>query len=352
MKTNSSIVYLWAEVTGYVLGVLEELAQQTTGSIDVVHWDKKTVNSTRFEIGQSARIRFHRRTQASERNIYDLLVQRQPDIIVVSGWMDKGYIAVCMRYKRFQPNVKIVAGIDAQWTGSLRQRIGQIYYRIFYRWLFDFMWVSGKPQFSFAMRYGYGIDTIISNLYSADTGVFNALAAFRKRFVFVGRFVKIKALDLLIDAYSHLPAEKQKEWPLVLVGEGDQKEMILSKRNPNIEVLPFMQPEDLRSELLKGGIACLTSYDDHWGVVIHEYALMGMPMLLSSGCGAATEFLIPGYNGFMFKTGDLDSLYVALERFTMLSDAEIGLYGHNSAQLGARIDNKKSAKSLLSVTYL
>jgi len=352
MKTNASIVYLWAEVTGYVFGVLEELVHHTTGTIDVVHWDKRTVNSTRFDISHSAGIRFHGRTQISDIAIYDLLVQRQPAIIVVSGWMDKGYIAACKRYKRLQPKVKIVAGIDDQCTGSLRQRLGQVYYAIFYKWLFDFMWVAGQLQFSFAQRYGYGIESIISNVYSADTRVFNVRAGFCKRFVFVGRFVSIKALDLLVDAYCMLPDEKQQEWPLVLIGDGDQKERILSKQNTNIKVLPFMQPEDLRAELLKGGVGCLTTHKDQWGVVIHEYALMGLPMLLSSGCGAATEFLISGYNGFMFKKGDVYSLYHALELFTIYGDDDLKRFGDNSAQLGARINNQISAMSLLSVNYL
>jgi glycosyltransferase involved in cell wall biosynthesis len=266
--------------------------------------------------------------------------------------MDKGYIRACKEYKQNYPKVKIIAGIDDQWTGSLHQRFGQIYYAIFLRRLFDFMWVSGKPQFSFAQRFGYGIENILSNLYSADNKRFNSKAGFQKRFVYVGRFVAIKALDLLVEAYCRLPQAKQEEWPLVLIGDGDQKEMILSRQNPNINVLPFMQPVDLNAELLKGGVACLPSHKDQWGVVVHEYALMGLPMLLSSGCGAASEFLIPGHNGFMFSRGDVNSLHSNLLQFTELRDADIQQFGINSTKLGARINNEISAKSLLSAVYL
>lgn len=349
MKTNISIVYLWAEIPGYVIGVLEELGQQTAGTIDVVYWDRNTVNSTRFEIRHSNMIRFHGRSKTSDKAILDILLDRKPSIIVVSGWMDKGYISVCKRYKCIQPDVKIVVGIDGQWTGSLRQRVGQIYYALFYRRLFDYMWVAGKPQFSYAQRFGYGIESIVANVYSADTRVFNARAKHCKRFVFVGRFIKIKAVDMLIDAYCKLPSERQKAWPLVLIGDGDQKEIFLSKQNPNIEVLSFMQPEDLLMELLKGGVGCLPTHKDQWGVVIHEYALMGLPMLLSSGCGAASEFLISGYNGFMFAKGDINSLYSAIDRFTMLNDEELIKFGKRSYELGKRINNEISAASLLSI---
>ena len=102
---------------------------------------------------------------------------------------------------------------------------------------------------------------------------------------------------------------------------------------------------------MKGGVACLPSYQDQWGVVVHEYALMGMPMLLSSGCGAASEFLIPGYNGLMFNKGDINSLKYALQHFTEFCDAEIQQFGKNSAKLGMRINTEISARSLLSVVY-
>lgn len=113
-----------------------------------------------------------------------------------------------------------------------------------------------------------------------------------------------------------------------------------------------MQPDELKSELLKGGVACLPSHKDQWGVVVHEYALMGLPMLLSTGCGAVTEFLIPGYNGMIFEKGNIDSLHRALQRFSELSDEDLLLYGNNSKRLGSKIDCELSAQSLLSVDFM
>ena len=116
-------------------------------------------------------------------------------------------------------------------------------------------------------------------------------------------------------------------------------------------VKPFLQPAALQSELQKGGVGCLTSHKDQWGVVIHEFALMGFPLLLSSGCGAATEFLIPGHNGFMFKSGDKNSLYQALINFTELSLDELQRFSEASTKLGERINPEISASSLLSAIY-
>jgi len=110
------IVFLWAEVTGYVRGVLNALVEMGGVAIDVVHWDKLGVYSTQYQVGVSSSISFHGRSQTNPDKILKLLVDRQPSIIVVSGWMDKGYVWACRRYKKKFPNTKIVAGIDDQWS--------------------------------------------------------------------------------------------------------------------------------------------------------------------------------------------------------------------------------------------
>jgi glycosyltransferase involved in cell wall biosynthesis len=351
-KLNINIVFLWAEMPGYVVGLLIELRNKIKGSLDVIYWDKLCVNSTHYNVKNFQEICFHSRSQCNHYTVLYLLKDKRPDIIVVSGWMDKGYIWACRKYKKMVREVKIVAGIDDQWTGSVRQRLGLVYYKVFYRSLFDILWVSGKPQYSYAQRFGYKVDNIISNLYSAETDKFNETANVNTRFVFVGRFVKIKAIDLLIEAYSMLTCEQQKKWPLVLIGDGDQIEIILRTKKSNIQWIPSLQPEELKNELKKGGVGCLTSHKDQWGVVIHEYALMGLPMLLSSGCGAATEYLISGYNGYMFQKGDVKALHRGLAYFCELSKSELRLYSMRSNTLGQRINSEIAAASLLSISII
>ena len=347
--SNTSIVFLWAEVVGYLQAVLNFLSNNADARLVVVHWDKRGTNTTQFDIDSRNQIQFHNRSESDNEKILNILHVSRPRIIVISGWMDKGYIWACKRYKEFDPKVIIVAGIDDMWSGSLRQRMGQIYFRFFYRPLFDFLWISGQPQFSFAQRFGYGIENIISNLYSADSALFQDRAEVSKRFVFVGRFVKIKALDLLVDAYCNLPTAVQKEWPLLLIGDGDQKSLIMERKNPYVTVIPFLQPKDLRIELLKGGVGCLPTHKDQWGVVLQEFALMGLPMLASTGCGASTDFLISGFNGFMFRKGSVKDLTRAMLSFTRLSHDDYQSFAVNSRKLGGKISTEISAASLLSV---
>lgn len=347
--SEKRIVYLWAEVPGYVVGVAKTLSLKFNCKLDIVYWDKLGENSTRFQIAGLENTNFHKRTTLSIGKIVDLLIAKDPQIIVISGWMDKDYIAAAKKYKVLNNKVKVVAGIDDQWTGSFRQILGTIYYKFFYRRLFDFMWISGKPQFSYAQRFGYNIENIITELYSADTDTFTTVSKFSKRFVFVGRFDPVKALDIFIGAYNRLPLNVQEEWPLLLIGDGEHSRLISESNNENIVHIKSMQPDALKEELLKGGVGCLTSHKDQWGVVVHEFALLGFPLLLSSGCGAATEFLIAGFNGFLFNKSDEDSLLEAMLKFSSLSDEQLSVFANNSVELGKRINNELSAASLISI---
>lgn len=189
-------------------------------------------------------------------------------------------------------------------------------------------------------------------MLSADTSTFNKKSAVTKRFVFVGRFVPAKGLNLLLDAYDSLPEKVKAEWPMVLIGDGELRDDIEKRASSHIIIKPFLQLDALIDELMQGGVACITSYHDQWGVAIHEMALIGYPLVLSSACGAATEFLISGYNGFLFRKGNVESLREALLRISELSAQELEAFSTRSHSLGRRITSDLVAHSLLSVLPL
>lgn len=347
------VVILYAEVVGYVVGMLKELLKsRDLIEIDVVYWDKKNINSSQFNLEDSKLINFYARSTLTDNDIFSILMSRNPDIVFVSGWIDSGYLKSIRKFRSRSNKCKVVCGTDGQWKGTFKQHLGWFYFRIFYSNLFDFMWVAGKPQYHYAQRFGFNHEQIITNLYSADNEFFNKKAIFSKRFVFIGRFDPIKALDQLLDAYLMLPENIQCLWPLVLIGDGQMREIIENKKSKNIIIKPFMQPSELANELKNGGVSCVTSHFEQWGVAIHEMAILGYPLILSSSCGAATEFLISGYNGFLFKSSNTKSLYNALLKIVSLSDKELELFSQRSHDLSKRINSELCANSLISVLYL
>lgn len=347
------IIYLYTSVNGFVLSTLKAL--HDTGNVKDIHLiyrEKGTTDGNKFVIDGAPWLNLIPRHTLSDNNLLDLLRSVRPQIVYVGGWVDKGYLRAVSRYRATGGKSHVVCGIDDQWKGSLRQYVGRIYFRIFYRKLFDYMWVSGKPQYHYAQRFGYEHANIISNLLSADTSVFDRRAGSARRFVFVGRFTPVTGVDLLIEAYKTLPEAVRAAWPLVLIGDGSQREKIEASASNNIIVKPYLQPAELRDELMHGGVACVSSYANQWGVVIHEIALLGYPMIVSSVCGAATEFLISGYNGFLFRAHDVEALRNALLKMASLTDVERALFADRSLELGRRITPEHAAHSLLSVLPL
>ena len=347
LSRKPKILYLWSEVTGYVLSTIDVLQNKFDADVNLVYWDEKNINSVLFKFENTNNL--HKRSDLNNTSLLNLIEQINPQIIVISGWMDKDYVKISIKYKKKFPNTKIVFGIDGIWLGNLRQIFGSIYFKLFFKEFIDYFWVSGKPQYSYAQKFGYNLNNIISNLYSANVNLFKTNLVFTKRFVFVGRFASIKALDILVDAYSSTPLSFQKNWPLVLIGDGEMKNYILNKKNINIILLPFLQPKELQIELSKGGVGCLASHKDNWGVVIHEFTSLGYPLLISDGCGASTEFLISGYNGFLFEKNNINSLINAMLKFSNLSDRDLKIFSERSIQLSTRINPELSAASLLSI---
>lgn len=345
-----SIIYLYTSVNGFVLSTLKAL--HDTGKVKDIHLIYRangTTDGNRFVVNRTPWLKLIPRHTISDRQLFDLLQRIRPEIVYVGGWVDKGYIRAVSRFRASGGRTHVVCGIDDQWNGTLRQYIGRIYFWMFYRKVFDYMWVSGKPQFQYAQRFGYDHQNIIGNLLSADTSVFNRKSRSARRFVFVGRFAPVKGINLLIEAYKALPDEVRAIWPLVLIGDGSLREQVEEQATSQITIKSFLQPAELRDELMHGGVACVSSYKEQWGVVIHEMALLGYPLIVNSVCGAATEFLINGYNGFAFHSHAVKSLGDALLRIASLTDSELALFGERSRRLGLRITPAHSAYSLLSI---
>lgn len=348
-----NIIYLYTSVNGFVLSTLKAL--HDTGKVNDIHLiyrAKATTDGNRFSVEGAPWLKLIPRHTLSDSDLLDLLRSVRPQIVYVGGWVDKGYLRAVSRYRAKGGKTQVVCGIDDQWKGSLRQYVGRIYFRLFYRKLLDYMWVSGKPQYHYAQRFGYEHENIICNLLSADTSLFDRKADSTCRFVFVGRFAPVTGVDLLIEAYRTLPEAVRTAWPLVLIGDGSLREKIETQASTTIIIKPYLQPAELRDELMHGGVACVPSYANQWGVVIHEMALLGYPMIVSSVCGAASEFLISGYNGFLFRAHDVDSLRNALLRIVSLPNDEMSLFAERSQELGLRITPEHAARSLLSVLPL
>lgn len=129
-----------------------------------------------------------------------------------------------------------------------------------------------------------------------------------KRFLAVGRFSRRhKGFDLLIEAFK-LFAQKDDEWQLDIVGEGDEgplyRELIGKYQLENrIHIHPFTN--NIQEYYSKAQIYVLSSRWEGFGLVLIEAMAHGLPVVSS---GLPTSLEIMGDFGIYFKNEDINDL--------------------------------------------
>ena len=350
---NKRILFLYAEVMGYTVALLRALSDLGF-ELHVVHWDKRKL--TNYKLPQLPNITFYPRSSMTSDEIVRFATSLEPEITVVSGIQDKGYLRPAARLRRMGKIV--VSGFDTKWIGGVKQSLARLIGKFgFFKLFFSHAWVPGPQQYEFVRRLGFRDQEILSDLYSADTSAYAAQELLSRdektekyphQFLFVGRLEPEKGLNTLKEAWLKL-GNHRGDWRLLVVGSGSLESSLGGV--PAMTIQGFMQPSELVSVVASTGCFVLPSVSEPWGVVVHEFAAAGLPMVLSSEVGSARAFLIPGLNGYSFKSGDVDSLSHALLQVIRQSDATLSGFGEASSNLARRITPFTSAANLSGLLY-
>ena len=137
----------------------------------------------------------------------------------------------------------------------------------------------------------------------------------RHYFLFGGRLVDIKRVDLLIDAFADIAAQRP-EWDLLIAGDGPLRES-LQQRVPQhlanrVRWLGFLQYDTMRPLYHIVDVYVLPSDYEPWAVSIAEVQAAGLVVVTSHVCGAAEERVIDRVNGRVFEKGSQAMLRDAL----------------------------------------
>jgi glycosyltransferase involved in cell wall biosynthesis len=195
----------------------------------------------------------------------------------------------------------------------------------------DNFFVSGDRQATFARKLGY--PNPLQGYYSANSlnNDYSKSKNRANRFVFVGRLVKEKNIQILVDAYKDYRSSVESPWELVICGRGDLE--YLCKDTEGIQLMNFVQPQELCQILLESKCLVHPSLFEPWGLVIHEAALAGLAIISSFQTGASTAFVRDGVNGFIVNPGIYEisrSMYL----ITKKSEAQFEEMSNASKSLG------------------
>ncbi len=181
----------------------------------------------------------------------------------------------------------------------------------------------------FFLKYGARPERIYRVPYTPDYAYFAAvdadrLSGFRRKIglrddrkyvLFCGRLVRVKRVDLLIDAFAAIAAQRP-EWDLLIVGDGILGDP-LRRRVPEhlrqrVVWTGFLETEESVLAYHAADVLALPSDLEPWALVVQEAMAAGLVVVASDVVGAARELIEDRSGGRMFPAGDLVALRQAL----------------------------------------
>ena len=341
--TTKNALFCCSALAGYFHNSIAAFAEKYNVSCHVVTLSK-SVDSP-YQFANHPLIKIYNKSDFRGQQFFLKFSKLDPTIVYIPGWIDRDYIKLASQFRK--RNTPVIMGLDNHWLNSWRQKIGALYMKRKLASAVSHIWIPGTPQYHFAIKLGFKDEQIITGLYSANTQHFKkgfVKEPIKRNILFVGRLVDYKRPLELYQIFKTLPSEIRKEWTLTFIGRGKiHKEL---KECESIKVIDFVQPNDLIDYAQKASVFCLPSIREHWGVALHEFCAAGKVLIASNTVGAASEFLIPEHNGFLFNSNNLKELENCITTVIKMTDSEISQFQERSYQLGQSITPEIWAEKL------
>jgi len=340
-----TLLFLYTEIAEYFLSCCHELANH--GEVHIIRWPLN--KEAPFQFKENEKLKLYSKSDYNFLQLKELVQSINPDTIICSGWIDKDYLKITRTYFKKIPTIMTC---DTHWNGSFKQRVAAIISRFTLLNIFSHGWVPSKVQKQYLLNLGFTETNIECGFYSCDLTHFETIyqsqknqkqTNFPKRFIYVGRYYEFKGIKELWQAFIELQEEQSNEWELWCLGVGDMEPI----DHPKIKHFGFIQPKDLSLYTSQTGVFVLPSRFEPWGVVVHEFAASGFPLVLSDKIGAKEQFLKDGENGFEFKSEHVADLKTALKKMMVLSNNQLQEMSICSNQLSKSISPKTWTNALL-----
>lgn len=343
-----NILVLYTRLTGYWMACMQHDSLKNGNQYLVI---RKTPSAEApFVIKEEKNIRVLDDDALNLQELYKLAADFNPNLVYVSGWADKRFLKLALYYK--QHEIPVVTGMDNQWLGTFRQYVASLCSKVLVRKYFTHIWIPGNPQYFFARKLGFLPEQIRTGLYCADERIFNKIQQrqLNKQLIFVGRLVEHKGLKILLKVLNELINENQLNIEVQFIGNGPLASEIPIHKN--IKHIPFVNPEELPAYLENAGYFILPSLYEAWGVVIHEAVLAGLPIITTNETGAASDFVIHNFNGYIYAANDAIKLKEIIKSLESIDTVKYLEMSKNSKAMASKINLNEWSATLNSVINL
>ena len=241
--------------------------------------------------------------------------------------------------------------MDSAWEHTDRRgRLTRVVKRFIHRNV-DGLFAPAPSHAGYYMDLGFPMERIVYGSETVDNGYFafhsdearRSAVALRQRrrlpenfFLYVGRFLRNKGLDILIQAYQRYYERcPGPPWGLVFVGSGADLDRLslISQDNARIIFAGSQYGRDLCVYYGLASAFVFPTRSDTWGLALNEAMAAGLPVLVSSSCGAARTLVKEGENGWTFNTREVEILSDLMLRMASLPQGVRAKMGETSRKI-------------------
>jgi hypothetical protein len=143
---------------------------------------------------------------------------------------------------------------------------------------------------------------------------------------------------VFMTSWNYTPAYRAQvsdPWELHVVGIGPLDTRLAEL--PGVTMHGFVQPAGVAELMRESSALVLTSHIEPYGVVLHEAAAAGLPLLSSEFGGAAPVFVQDGHNGWLVPSGDVRGWAQAMARMSALPPERLATMSEVSRAVARRM---------------
>ena len=249
--------------------------------------------------------------------------QWNTNAILVYGWCFRSHLKV-LRY--FHNKIPVLFRGDST---LLKEPLlpKKIIRSIFLKWVYskvNFALYVGSRNKEYYQAWGLKPEELVfaphaidNNRFMYPDAILNEQAFLKRKelgiatgalvFLFAGKLDDNKNVQLLLDAFIDL---NNAAIHLLIAGNGVSEKTLQSAAagKTNIHFLPFQNQKFMPVLYRIGTVLVLPSLTETWGLSVNEAMACSRPVVMSDSCGAATDLVKEGKNGYTFSSGNKASL--------------------------------------------
>lgn len=282
-------------------------------------------------------------------HILRVLQNWNPDALLIFGWCFHSHLKV-MRF--FSGKIPIwFRGDSTLLDESKGFSVKKVIRRLFLRWVYsyvDLCFYVGKENKRYFEAHSLKPKQLIFAPHAIDNERFQTITEAEAQLVsewkinlgidsdemvylFCGKLESKKMPDFLVKSFLKL---QNKKIHLIIAGDGVMKEelILLAKKKSNIHFIGFQNQTLMPLVYRLCDVFILPSKGpgETWGLAINEAMACGKPVIASTACGATSDLIEQGINGWSIEADNEEGMLSVLEKAIHLGKEQLNQLGKNA----------------------